>query len=300
MSRRRPERTPGEGVSPHRDAPYWPHSNPDDPDDHTATVGRSSHDGDDPCPGPCNRPFRAAEAAALDQAQTAAIERRRPHPTIIDHDTPMHPGRPVWCVTTHRTNERGEVVGVIHTGCVDLIREDLNELGDLAATLTPGPLNTPRDVKVDDRPNGSARTLVTSPSPSPGWDEADDLIRWAVALEDGLRARLGHPPNRAPVRYLATAARYLGAYFTPLMAGPDAAQVGREIMGRRRRLTKSTGRDGLVHRVDGLCLRCDSKALERRDGDDLVQCRACRATWDWTQFEFLARGYAEDVRKTGA
>ena len=284
MSRRRPVRTPG--ASPHRDAPYWIHSPP--LEDDAPDVAPST--GEDPCPGPCNRAFRAAEQAAA------------------DHDTPMYPGRPVWCRDVARTNERGEILGVTHHGCTERIQQDLAALLDLASTLTPGPLNTPRDAKVDDRPNGSAKSLAFAPSPSPGWDELDDLIRWAVTLEDRLRSRLGMPLPRQPRRALtgeehrtlSAAHRFLTAYSTALLSGPDAGQVGRDIMGRHRRLTAGTGADRLVHRVDGLCLRCDAKSLERKDGGDLVQCRACRATWEWGQFEFLARAYAEDVRKTGA
>jgi ribosomal protein L37AE/L43A len=144
-------------------------------------------------------------------------------------------------------------------------------------------------------------TLVHPPTNSPGWDTADELIRWAIHLEDELRARLGHDDRtRAKRRDLGSAVRYLATYSTALLSGLDAEKVGRQIMGRKRDLEQRTGRDRLIHRLPGTCLVCDRKGLQRRDGGDLVRCRSCGATWAWEQYELLARAYADDVRRRGA
>lgn len=251
---------------------------------------------DTPCPGSCNREFRKAEE------------------TNPRHDVVMHPGRPVWC-----------------RSCADRITGDLAAIRDLAANLAPGALNTPRDIRADDRGMGSSSGMVHPPTNSPAWDEADELIRWALTLEDELRGRLGQPraderlvlhakvrvwrppllhpvwegrtvpvTSAPPQRTLAAAIRYLTAYATALLSGDDAETIGRQVMRRKRQLEEGTGADRLVHRLPGLCMVCDRKGLQRQDGGELVKCRHCGATWAWEHYERLSKAYADDVRRRGA
>ena len=36
--------------------------------------------------------------------------------------------------------------------------------------------------------------------------------------------------------------------------------------------------------------------MRRKDGEELVKCRSCGATWDWEHFQMLCRTYAETVK----
>lgn len=269
---------------------------------------------DEPCPGRCNRDFRAAENAALD-AHAAALAHHnahddtqpcdpecRPDPNLIRHDVPFHPGRPYWCVDVEHVDPRTHTVIIDHHGCTTLIRDNLTNLLDLATGLAPGRLNTGATI------NDHIRvTRAAPPSPSPAWDEADDLIRWAVQLEDEIRDELGHPQAVAvhavrdgrthELRHLAPALAYLGAHVTALLSRDDAVTIGRQIMAWHRRLEHRVGRDRLIHRLPGVCHLCGRKGLQRADGGELVKCRHCGAAWAWEQHELLAKIYAGEVAK---
>ena len=286
--------------------------------------------GDIPCPGDCNRDWWAAEQAATaerdrwsalppeDRIGDQALDQALDH-AIVDHDTPFHPGQPVWCATIPRTNDRGEILPgkPVHRGCTDDIRHALTEIRDLAGELIPGALNTPRDVDTDE--SKATKAAASQPSPSAAWDTADALIRWAVALEDTLRERLGDPPGarirplvvttadgehhpigeRELPRRLGHAIGYLTGNLTALLSGPDAERVGKQILHQHRLLRRQVGWTKLVHRLPGSCLVCDRKGLQREDGEEIVTCRACGAAWSWDTYELLAKAYADDVRKRG-
>lgn len=263
---------------------YWPHSDPEPAEAASSPVAKPEDPHtDDPCPGPCNREFRAAETEHGNGK----------------HDVPMHPGRPVWCIdVTHVQNNQ---VIVDHHGCTQNILRDLRALPDLAANLAPGNLNTPQDIKADDRGMGST-TLVHPPTNSPAWDTADELIRWALSLEGYLRGRLGQPAkSRQQWHTLNDAIAYLLAHPTALLADPTTAEtIGKGIRGRKRSLEQNTGHDRLIHRLPGTCMVCDRKGLQRADGGELVKCRHCRAVWAWDSYERLSKAYADDVRRRGA
>jgi len=189
----------------------------------------------------------------------------------------MVPAAPVWC-----------------RECQEHITATIGTFPDLCAGLTPGDLNTGRDVNT-----GPHTTAIVPPTNSPAWDQADEIIRWAVNTEDQLRARigdLGRGPR--PWRTLSSAVSYLTLHATPLLSCPDAVSIGFEALRMSRRLTKVTGSDKLVHRLPGECLVCDRRSLQREDGKELVKCKACGATWYWDQFEFLAHAHAE-ARRAG-
>jgi ribosomal protein L37AE/L43A len=224
----------------------------------------------DACPGDCNRAWVAAEHAGWFEAQ-------QPHPRLrfINHGVPMIPAAPVWC-----------------RECQQHITTTIGGFPDLCAGLTPGDLNTGRDVQV-----GPRVAAVVPPTNSPAWDQADEIIRWAVNLEDDLRARigdLGRGPR--PWRTLSSAVWYLTSHATPLLSCPDAVSIGFDALRMSRRLQLVTGSDRLVHRLPGACMVCDRKSLQRTDGDDLVKCRACGATWFEDYYLFLVRALADRVR----
>lgn len=312
---------------------------PTDPPENASNQGenRATDDGQ-PCPGPCNHAFRVAEQAAIDETAAAKTEQRLTDRSITDHPTPFHPGRPVWCVDVPTFNHKGEAMDKIaHHGCHETIVTRLRDLGDLATALTPGRLNTPRNADIDKSSSkgGSAKALSHAPSPSPGWDTADELIRWLVDLEDWLRGLVGDnlEPARVPAvlrvrthhrepgtvgptgpaigyrgtvpdpksthRTLSAAIAYLAGHETALLASPDAERIGHDVLTQHRRLQHMAGQDRLVHRIQEPCPLCNRKGMRRRDGEELVKCRSCRATWDWDHFQMLCRTYAEDVKSSG-
>lgn len=227
----------------------------------------------DPCPGDCNDGWIAAERTAFEKAKKAPSLRARRE--LLDHGVPMVAAAPVWC-----------------RPCQEHIAETIAGLPSLCVTLMPGALNTGRTAD-----GGSHPAAVIPPSPSPAWDQADEIIRWAVNTEDMLRHRIGDPGRGPrPWRALSSACYYLVEHVTPLLSCPDAVAIGFDVLRMSRRLTKVTGADRVVHRLPGECMACGRKGLQRKDGDDLVKCRACGACWDFEYYQFLAHAHAQAVR----
>jgi hypothetical protein len=228
-------------------------------------------DDTDACPGDCNRAWINAERAAFNEAK-----KHRPDPDLLNHGVPMIEAAPVWC-----------------RGCQTAITDAINGFPELCAGLTPGDLNTGRDVNT-----GPHSAAIVPPTNSPAWDQADEIIRWAVNTEDHLRAHIGDygRGGQRPWRDLGSAVWYLTAHATPLLSCPDAVAIGFDVLRMSHRLVQVTGTDRLVHRLPGACMVCDRRSLQRTDGDDLVKCRACGATWHWEYFQFLVKSLADKVR----
>lgn len=224
----------------------------------------------DACPGSCNDTWVAAEKAGWVEAK-----KRRPDPALVNHGVPMVEAAPVWC-----------------RPCQEDITDTIAGFPDLCKTLTPGPLNTGRDVNT-----GPHAAAIHPPTNSPAWDQADEIIRWAVNTEDQLRARINdHGRGPRPWRDLGSAVSYLTLHATPLLSCPDAVAIGFDALRMSRRLVKVTGTDKVTHRLPGECMVCKRKGLQRADGNELVKCRACGATWHWDYYQLLAKAYAEQVR----
>jgi len=224
----------------------------------------------DACPGDCNRAWIAAEKAGFDEGK-----KRRPDLSLVNHGVPMIPAAPYWC-----------------RECQTAITGTISDFPKLCAGLTPGALNTGRDVNT-----GPHSAAIVPPTNSPAWDQADEIIRWAVCAEDDLRARIGDPGRGPrPWRDLGSAVWYLTAHATPLLSCPDAVAIGFDVLRMNRRLVQVTGSDRLVHRLPGACMVCKRKSLQREDGKELVKCRACGATWHWDYFQFLVKAMADEVR----
>ena len=232
----------------------------------------ANHPDTDPeaCPGDCNRAWHAAEKLSFDEAK-----RRRPDPGLVNHGVPMIPAAPVWC-----------------RECQQHITQTIAGFPDLCAGLTPGDLNTGRDVQV-----GPRVAAVVPPTNSPAWDQADEIIRWAVNTEDQLRARIGDMGRGPrPWRTLSSAVSYLTLHATPLLCGPDAVSIGFDALRMSRRLEQVTGTDRVIHRLPGACMVCDRRSLQRKDGEDLVKCKACGATWYEDYYQFLVKALADKER----
>lgn len=173
------------------------------------------------------------------------------------------PGDPTWCI--YDGNRVTAAIAGLPGQCQELI---------------PGLLNTGRDIDT-----GPHRPGVDPPSPSPGWDTADEVIRWAIRTEDTLRTHLGHSDRRSePYRTLATSVAYLGAQGAPLLESPDAEVVGLHALALATRLEQVTGSDQPTTRLSEPCLHCRHRGLEHVDGGESVHCRQCGGVWPWSHY----------------
>ncbi|GAB3889047.1 hypothetical protein [Terrabacter terrigena] len=238
------------------------------------------------CPGDCNRAWRKAQAFSDERDQLLAAQKER-NLTSIEQGRllrlsiePML-GDPVWC-----------------TDCLDAIKGAVRRLPDLAAWLWDrghagagidlGRLSTVRAER------GSS--TKGSPSLSPSWDACDEIVTWAAAVEDKVRARLGieardgdwwngTSEHRATV--LSTSVWWILA--RPVTWSlPEAERWGLEVQRLAKRAEKLSGRDELVHHL-GACPHCDRRALIRIDGEDVVHCERCRRRWTEDEYQWLVR-----------
>jgi hypothetical protein len=66
--------------------------------------------------------------------------------------------------------------------------------------------------------------------------------------------------------------------------GLDGAVV---LLDLHHRVRAVTGQTRLINRLPTPCPRCEYLALERADGDDVIQCRACERVYTWEEYETL-------------
>ena len=209
------------------------------------------------CPGPCNRAWETAE--------------RIHHETGQPNQLTPNPGRPIWC-----------------PNCQDTINTHLLNTPKLVNNLGHGKLNTlAADLGRTSHPDPHA-------SPSPAHDLADEITRWTKRMEDETRTHLGHPPATGR-RTINSAVAYLTGHLTPILnRDPDGIDFGATINTNHRRLLTATGYGQLTHRIPGQCLHCNRRGtLNRQNGEDLVKCRHCGASWDYEHYGFLARAASQ-------
>ena len=220
------------------------------------------------CQVPCGAPDCPCTASAC------------PGPTRDGHRCDV-PGLPVWC-----------------RPCQDRIVDAVQGLTEACVHLSPGRVEAPDG----DTDRTRRATVDGSPSPSPAWDLVDEVIRWATAAEDRLRAHLGHASRTTQRhRVLTDAVGYLTANATPWLCSPGAVDDGRTALVLHRRAVVAAGIDDLEHRMDGVvCPVCDRKALARKDGSDYVECRACRNRWHEKEYGHLTRVYAAELEASGS
>jgi len=66
--------------------------------------------------------------------------------------------------------------------------------------------------------------------------------------------------------------------------GLDGAVV---LLDLHHRVRAVTGQTRLINRLPTPCPRCEYLALERADGDDVIECRACLRVYTWEEYETL-------------
>jgi len=211
---------------------------------------------------------------------------------------PTHPaqaGAPVWCPPCRDRITR-ELARIPHL-TAELALRGIADGGRLAATGEAGRTN---------------HTKVSgSPSGSPAWDAADELIEWAHATEDQLRAHLNHAHAARAVKLHGTTAvrvlqlggsiKYLTTWVSALLSAPFAEVVGFDVLTLVRRAERAAGLDRLIHRLPAPCPSCDTLALVREDGSDQVECRACNRVWPEHDYRRLVLVVAQDYQDiTGA
>lgn len=231
-----------------------------------------------PCPGSCNHAWRHAEIRLAHHGD----------PVHVDDDgntIDAEPGQPVWC-----------------RPCADRITATLPRVLDLlveARTRTDGRLNTGRDTG-----DGTRRgTRTGSPTGSASLDVADEVTAWLADQVDELADHLGHATRsrrdtRGRLLHASDAARYLANHASAWLCTPWAVESGRDALAWVTRLERTTGLDRLRHRLKAPCPACDRLTLVRDDGSDLVQCAACRASWDESAYQRLVGVLADEQKRT--
>lgn len=222
-----------------------------------------------------------------DVAPTSADEDELP-----DNPCPAHArrqGAPVWC----------------HP-CGDRITRALQQLPPLAGELAlRGVTDGGRLAASGEAGRATHAKVAGSPSGSPAWDAADEIIEWAHATEDALRAHLNHSSlvrvrvhasAAVRVNYLDRSVRYLREWVSALLAAPSAEQYGREALALVRRAERAAGLDRLIHRLPAPCPSCDTLALTREDGSDQVECKACDRVWPEDDYRRLVLVVAQDYQ----
>lgn len=243
------------------------------------------------CPGACNKPFWRVHRAALDELTLANATKDEPVPyepdqAIVESATSvLHSKAPHWC-----------------RDCQEEIRAAVVELPDLAwscRVMPDGRLAPPPPSEIHAK-------AVAPPSPSPAWDAWEAVARWLldrvmeIADDIGVKPPLHRKVAGGVELYPDSFARWLSGHWPAVMSADDAPRVGTEALDLHARTEKAAGRDPLVHHLPLACMQCDRKALQRKDGKEIVECRACHKKWNWEDYERLSVAYRESLRGVSA
>lgn len=307
-------------ITKHRDAPYWVHSAPDvgpvEPTSTTVDEAALFAAAAAGCPGPCNRVWRdrkdRVDRFGPIRAAKLLLDQGPEHPDGLDEKVLRRGlavvGQPVWC-----------------RDCADTIRVATGRLPEIAASA-----GARRDGQLAPAPRAERHgTAVAPPSPSPGWDTVDDVITWAVTWaetvadylansgreyriefgrldedrEIGWKVYTDHAvPQPVPTvdRTLTSCAAFLQHRMTAVLSAPFAKDYGLELTSLVRRSEKVAGVDDLVHHLPLPCLQCDRKALQRKDGKDLIVCKACKASWTQESYDRLSVAFRHSQERRKA
>lgn len=176
--------------------------------------------------------------------------------------------------------------------CADKLRAALTEIPGLTFYLEALPQGRLVTKKADGDHTRHA-TRVDQISPSPAFDELDEVwswaYGWAVSLADDLhhvgpmRYRLDGIPDTS-LAY--THVKYLLGNFTAVLSADWHEPFYEETLALRWRLERITGQDKLNHKIKAPCPSCDRRTLGREDGAAKVVCRNPDCSRVWTEDEY--------------
>jgi len=226
--------------------PYWVHSEPEsdvEPEPPRPSFG--------PCEGPCNSKWRR-ETSRYEKflADWQAHIFSGPEPAYPDDLDEPWPGDPVFC-----------------RRCTWRVRGALRELPQAYDALKAVPLMT-RSASADEERRGRSDV---PPSPSPGADQQDAIVRLACSWEDVLRQHLHHVSATdafgRPHATLAAAVEYLNANFAEIMENGDfGADFGREVFSAYRTVVAMVKNKPVRKHLPAPCPSCDMLTLIQEEG----------------------------------
>lgn len=273
----------------HRNArPYWPHSQPEPESEPAAAT-------DTPCPGSCNRAWRAAEARKAEKG--------------TEHTLKPRPGFPIWCPP-----------------CTTGIRGALGDMPELAVRLHIEIAAGTSATALDDDLNVSGSRERALHEHEATVFALEEIAGFVADWEDTVRTQRGLPPRTADytrakqAKAVETSSRFLQRHLAWLLdEHPDIAPPGEERLGgegfgldllalhRKAQALTKTG-DVRPEACDGVfCPNCDLRSLEWEVDDvtgamtGYVRCRVCRPRFVMTSDEYYQWTKMEDhdARKRG-
>lgn len=257
---------------PRDSRPYWPHSEPEAPPEaHAPSAG--------PCPSRCNRRWReAVEAydAAVQKWVGAGCKGDEPQPPEIE----PWPGEPVLC-----------------RKCAAIARNALREL-PLAYDALAAVKFLTRTASADEERRGR---FDVPPSPSPGADHQDEIVRTVTAWEDDLRLHLHHTAAADTGEQrddLAASVEYLNRNWTAMIERVECAADFTDEITRLHRITVAMVKNKPGRRyLPAPCPSCDARALVQEEGFAkrpwYVECAeylgGCSRLYSELEYEWLCR-----------
>lgn len=266
--------------------PYWPHSAPEqeaEPEAPRPTFG--------PCEGPCNSSYRRALRdydKAFEKWVKNDCKGDEPDPPELDEPWP---GDPVFC-----------------RRCTWRVRGALRDLPQAYDALAAVQFMT-RSASADEERRGRSDV---PPSPSPGADQQDAIVRLACAWEDVLRQHLRHVSATDafgdPRATLAAATEYLNTNYFEIIENADfGADFGRETLTAHRTVVAMVKNKPVRKHLPVPCPSpgCGCKALIQEEGvagrpwyvecvEHLGGCGRLYAEADWAWFsKLLADGHVQ-------
>jgi hypothetical protein len=202
-----------------------------------------------PCIGRCNFRYRqAVEAHDERLARWVANGCKGDEPPPVEIK-PWH-GEPIFC-----------------RKCAAKIRGALREL-PLAYKALNAAVYLSRTNAADERRGRSD----TAPSPSPGVDHQDEILRAACSWEDDLRLHLGHKGAKGRIEHtleftLGQAVEYLNANFQAMLERDECAKDFGEEIGTLHHVAVAMLKNKPVRRqLPSPCPTCDVTALVQEEG----------------------------------
>lgn len=226
--------------------PYWIHSAPADRTPEPEPIPSAG-----PCAFRCNSRWRRS-VAEHEKAVAAWVEAgcRGDEPRNYDEVEPW-PGQPVLC-----------------RRCASVVRGALREL-PLAYRALSGTKYLTRTASADEERRGRSDV---PPSPSPGADHQDEILRTTTAWEDDLRQHLRHrasplalDPN--PLRALCASVEYLNTHYQVMVERVEVAADFTAETWRLHAVALAMVKNKPVRRhLPAPCPSCDALALVQEEG----------------------------------